>query len=110
MSNHKAPEAIRAHMRRVALSVPIMAGGEVVQEVFLRKPTARYMSDSETFSNAEASDPVEVQYLTVRLATGLSREEVLDIDLNDFGFILDEVADFFGDTASQEPTPNGGAA
>ena len=110
MSNHKAPEAIRAHMRRVGLSVPIMACGEVVQEVFLRKPTARYLSEHETFSDIGAADQIELKYMMVRLATGLSREEVLDIDMSDFDLILDEVADFFGDTASQEPTPNGGAA
>ncbi|TXH45426.1 MAG: phage tail assembly protein [Desulfurellales bacterium] len=108
MSNHKAPEAIRARMRRVLLSVPILAGGEVVSEVYLRRPTARYMMDRDALDDSTA-DPAEVRYTTVMLATGLTRDEVLDIDLEDFTHIMDEVADFFGNTASQERTPEGGA-
>ena len=109
MSNHKAPEAIRAHMRRVPLSVPILAGGEVVSEVYLRKPTARYMMERDALDDNEAS-PAEVRYTTVCLATGLTRDEVLDIDLDDFAHIMEEVADFFGNTASQGRTPESGAA
>lgn len=109
MSNHKAPEAIRAHMRRVPLSVPILAGGDVISEVYLRKPTARYMMERDALDDGEAS-PAEVSYTTVCLATGLTRDEVLDIDLDDFTHIMEEVADFFGATASQEKTPDGGAA
>ena len=110
MSNHKAPDPIRAHMRRVPLSIPIMAAGDIVSEVYLRRPTARYMSERAALDDGEAADSAEVSYITVMLATGLARDEVMDIDLADFTLIMDQVADFFGDAASSTSTPAGGAA
>ncbi len=109
MSHHKAPEAIRAHMRRVGLSIPIEAAGDIVSEVYLRRPTASYLAEAERLDD-DVAGPAEAKFLTVSLATGLTMSEVKGIDLEDFARVLDEIADFFDSAASQKTTPGDGGA
>lgn len=104
-AHNKAPEAIRAHMRRVPLSIPAIAGGEVISEVFLRRPTAAYLQERSVL---DGLDGQEADYMAVALATGLTVDEVKDIDLEDYARISDEVGDFFGNLASAKAAPESG--
>lgn len=94
-----APEEIRGHMRRVRLNIPVQVGDGFISEVYLRRPTARYLAEREAIGDAD--EGVEATYRAVSLATGLTRDEVLEIDLADFQTVTEEIADFFD---PKEPT------
>ncbi len=104
-AHNKAPEEIRAHMRRVPLTIPAVAGGEVIMEVFLRRPTAAYIEARAKIDSLEGQD---ADYMAISLATGLTIEEVKDIDLEDYVRISDEVGDFFDKLASTKAAPDSG--
>ncbi|MEY4952838.1 MAG: Phage tail assembly chaperone protein or 41 or 14 [Pseudomonadota bacterium] len=109
MANNSVAPEIRAHMRRVPLSIPAMADGKVITEVYIRHPTGKYLQERASLNDESMTDADRV-LLTVELATGLTSDEVLDLDMEDIATINDEVADFFESRASQAKTPNDGAA
>ncbi len=79
----------------------------MIHEVFLRRPTAAYLQARDALvvdDGGESSAGLAV----VALATGLTTDEVKDIDLDDFGLISEEISDFFGNMASPKATPPGG--
>lgn len=107
MLHNDLPEAMRPHMRRVALSVPLPMGDKVITEVWLRYPTAKYLAENKAVFDENISD-AESSLLSVALATGLTRDQAEEIDMDDFSRISEEMADFFEQRASQSKTPVNG--
>ena len=109
MANNSARPEIRAHMKQIALSVPIEAGGDLISELFIRRPTARVLEEFESLQ-ADNDLSASASYRIVSMATGLKVEEVKEIDFVDFEQILSEVTGFFELLAPASPVPDDGAA
>lgn len=108
MLHNDLPEAMRPHMRRVALSVPVPMGDKVITEVWLRQPTGRYMSEYAALV-AEDAPESDAAAGVISLATGLSMDQVMEMDLNDIAAVSESIADFFEQAASSsKASENGG--
>jgi hypothetical protein len=89
-------------MQKVSLTHAITAGGAKVQEITVRRPKVRDLRQIEALRSG--SSEIDQGVSMVAVLSGLSPDEIDEMDAGDFARVSEIVAGFFQPPAS----PDGG--
>lgn len=92
---------------KITLAFPITVGGVTITEVEIGRPKTKHLRQMDQKRAGGASDMDQIVEM-VRLLTGLTEEQIDELDAVDFTALSETVGDFF--PPPETATPPDGAA